>query len=149
MLASSAACWQAAARPAFPSGVAVARFQASRVASSATFTCSRASPVTFVARQVSHLFRYSSQAATPMTPPVAGGAVDSVGASSEAVADATLTLTVLFEDDALIAIDKPAGVPTQPIDPGETGTVANALLQLKANQFLANAANRLHAHRHW
>lgn len=28
-------------------------------------------------------------------------------------------------------------------------TVANALLQLKANQFLANAANRLHAHRHW
>jgi 23S rRNA pseudouridine1911/1915/1917 synthase len=35
---------------------------------------------------------------------------------------------VLFEDDALIAIDKPAGVPTQPIDPGETGTVANALV---------------------
>lgn len=45
-----------------------------------------------------------------------------------AVADTTQTLIVLFEDDALIAIDKPAGVPTQPIDPGETGTVANALV---------------------
>lgn len=45
-----------------------------------------------------------------------------------AVADTTQTLVVLFEDDALIAIDKPAGVPTQPIDPGETGTVANALV---------------------
>lgn len=49
-------------------------------------------------------------------------------APAGAVADATLTLTVLFEDEALIAVDKPAGVPTQPIDPGETGTVANALV---------------------
>jgi 23S rRNA pseudouridine1911/1915/1917 synthase len=45
-----------------------------------------------------------------------------------ATADSSLALTVLFEDEALIAIDKPAGVPTQPIDPGELGTVANALV---------------------
>jgi 23S rRNA pseudouridine1911/1915/1917 synthase len=45
-----------------------------------------------------------------------------------AVADASLALTVLFEDDALIAVDKPAGVPSQPLEPGETGTVANALV---------------------
>jgi 23S rRNA pseudouridine1911/1915/1917 synthase len=45
-----------------------------------------------------------------------------------AVADTTQTLCVLFEDDALIAVDKPAGVPTQPLEPGETGTVANALV---------------------
>lgn len=47
---------------------------------------------------------------------------------SDAVADATLTLTVLHEDDALVFVDKPAGVPSQPLKPGETGTVANALL---------------------
>lgn len=45
-----------------------------------------------------------------------------------AVADASLSLKVLHEDDALIAIDKPAGMPSQPIDPGESGTVANALV---------------------
>lgn len=49
-------------------------------------------------------------------------------APAGAVADASLALTILFEDEALIAIDKPAGVPTQPIAPGETGTVANALV---------------------
>lgn len=45
-----------------------------------------------------------------------------------AVADDTLTLCVLFEDEALIAIDKVAGMPSQPIEPGELGTVANALV---------------------
>lgn len=55
-------------------------------------------------------------------------AVEVSDAPVGAVADATQTLVVLFEDDALIAVDKPAGVPTQPIDPGETGTIANALV---------------------
>lgn len=49
-------------------------------------------------------------------------------APAGAVADAGVALVVLYEDDALLAVDKPAGVPTQPIDPGETGTVANALV---------------------
>lgn len=47
---------------------------------------------------------------------------------ADAVADGTVTLTVLHEDDALVFVDKPAGVPSQPLKPGETGTVANALL---------------------
>lgn len=49
-------------------------------------------------------------------------------APSGAVADAGVSLVILFEDEALLAIDKPAGVPTQPIEPGETGTIANALI---------------------
>ncbi|MCU0700015.1 MAG: RluA family pseudouridine synthase [Myxococcaceae bacterium] len=54
--------------------------------------------------------------------------VELLESAAGAVADASLTLTVLYEDDALVAVDKPAGVPSQPIDPGETGTVANALV---------------------
>ena len=49
-------------------------------------------------------------------------------ASTAAQADTTLALTVLHEDDALVFIDKPSGVPTQPLQPGEQGTVANALI---------------------
>lgn len=45
-----------------------------------------------------------------------------------AVPDATLPLTVLHEDELLVFVDKPAGVPTQPLQPNETGTVANALV---------------------
>jgi hypothetical protein len=55
-------------------------------------------------------------------------AVELPETATGAVADASLELKVLFEDDALVAIDKPAGVPSQPIEPGETGTVANALV---------------------
>lgn len=47
--------------------------------------------------------------------------------SSAATADATLEVTVLFEDDALIFVDKPARMPSQPLKPGELGAVANAL----------------------
>ncbi len=48
--------------------------------------------------------------------------------SAEAVADAGLALTVLHADEALVFVDKPAGVPSQPLQPGELGTVANALI---------------------
>jgi 23S rRNA pseudouridine1911/1915/1917 synthase len=48
--------------------------------------------------------------------------------STEAVADAGLALTVLHADEALVFVDKPAGVPSQPLQPGELGTVANALI---------------------
>ncbi len=45
-----------------------------------------------------------------------------------AVADTELQVPVLWEDDALLFVDKPSGVPSQPLAPGERGTVANALV---------------------
>ena len=45
----------------------------------------------------------------------------------DAVADATsFELAVLHEDAQLVFVDKPAGRPSHPLQPGETGTVANA-----------------------
>lgn len=46
----------------------------------------------------------------------------------EAVPDAGFPLVVLYEDAAVVAVDKPAGRPSHPLRPGETGTVANALV---------------------
>lgn len=39
-----------------------------------------------------------------------------------------LTLHVLFEDDSVLALDKPAGQPTHPLRYSETDTLANALV---------------------
>lgn len=39
-----------------------------------------------------------------------------------------LPLRVLWEDDTLLALDKPAGMPTHPLDATETDTLANALI---------------------
>jgi 23S rRNA pseudouridine1911/1915/1917 synthase len=39
-----------------------------------------------------------------------------------------LPLAVLYEDARLIAVDKPGGMPSHPLDPRERDTVANALL---------------------
>ncbi|HEX2658091.1 MAG TPA: RluA family pseudouridine synthase [Polyangia bacterium] len=36
-------------------------------------------------------------------------------------------LVVLYEDDTLVAIDKPPGIPSHPLRPGERGTAANLL----------------------
>jgi 23S rRNA pseudouridine1911/1915/1917 synthase len=44
------------------------------------------------------------------------------------VASSDVALTVLYEDEALVAVDKPAGAPAHPLRPGETGTVVNALV---------------------
>jgi 23S rRNA pseudouridine1911/1915/1917 synthase len=46
----------------------------------------------------------------------------------DAAADDSLTLQVLHEDLALVVVDKPAGVPCQPLLAGEKGTLANALV---------------------
>jgi 23S rRNA pseudouridine1911/1915/1917 synthase len=43
-------------------------------------------------------------------------------------ADAAVAVDVIFEDDALIAVNKPAGLACQPLDPDETGTIANGLV---------------------
>jgi 23S rRNA pseudouridine1911/1915/1917 synthase len=42
--------------------------------------------------------------------------------------DATVAIAVLHADDALVAIAKPAGVPTHPLRAGQLGTAANALV---------------------
>ena len=39
-----------------------------------------------------------------------------------------LQMTFLYEDEDLVAIDKPAGVPSHPLAPHELGTAANALV---------------------
>jgi 23S rRNA pseudouridine1911/1915/1917 synthase len=57
----------------------------------------------------------------PERPPAAapGGMIDP---------DPTVELTVLYEDEALVAVSKPAGMPSHPLRPGERGTVASALV---------------------
>lgn len=54
--------------------------------------------------------------------------VPEAASESGAVADSAMELRTLHVDDALVFVDKPAGVPTQPLKPGEGGTVANGLL---------------------
>jgi 23S rRNA pseudouridine1911/1915/1917 synthase len=44
------------------------------------------------------------------------------------VAQPELPLSVLHSDDALVFVDKPAGAPSHPLQPGERGTVVNALI---------------------
>ncbi len=47
---------------------------------------------------------------------------------SAAVPDPDAPLTVLLETAQVVVVEKPAGQPTAPLDPGERGTLANALL---------------------
>ena len=42
-------------------------------------------------------------------------------------------LSVVFEDDALLALDKPAGMPVQPLSCRETGTLMNAVVAQHPN----------------
>jgi 23S rRNA pseudouridine1911/1915/1917 synthase len=49
-------------------------------------------------------------------------------ASSAALADPELALCVLHEDAELVVVDKPAGIASHPLRPGERGTLASALL---------------------
>jgi 23S rRNA pseudouridine1911/1915/1917 synthase len=55
--------------------------------------------------------------------------VDEAGASvAPVVPDAALAVTWLHVDAAVVAIDKPAGVPSHPLRAGERGTAANAIV---------------------
>lgn len=54
--------------------------------------------------------------------------VDHDEAAQAVRADETVPLAVLYEDDALIFIDKPASMPCHPLKPDESNTVANALV---------------------
>lgn len=53
-----------------------------------------------------------------------------IGQVADAPAAATpdAPLHVVLETDAVVVVDKPAGQPTAPLRPGETGTLVNALL---------------------
>jgi 23S rRNA pseudouridine1911/1915/1917 synthase len=51
-----------------------------------------------------------------------------VGDALAPVAQPELPLEVLHQDEQLIAVNKPAGMPSHPLRAGETGTVANALV---------------------
>jgi 23S rRNA pseudouridine1911/1915/1917 synthase len=42
-----------------------------------------------------------------------------------------LHLQIVYEDDTLLALDKPAGMPTNPLRHSETETLANALLAIR------------------
>ena len=42
--------------------------------------------------------------------------------------DAAAALGVLYEDDSVVCVDKPAGMPAHPLRPGERGTLVSALL---------------------
>jgi 23S rRNA pseudouridine1911/1915/1917 synthase len=48
--------------------------------------------------------------------------------SQAAMPDPTLPLVVVFETDKVLIFDKPAGQPSAPLEPGEVGTLANALV---------------------
>ncbi len=45
-----------------------------------------------------------------------------------AISDPDMQLKIRFEDDALVIVDKPAGVPSHPLRAGELGCAANMLL---------------------
>lgn len=45
-----------------------------------------------------------------------------------ASADPRVSLCLLYEDEEVLVVDKPAGVPTQPLSGGELGTLAGGLL---------------------
>jgi 23S rRNA pseudouridine1911/1915/1917 synthase len=53
---------------------------------------------------------------------------DAVIAPAILSANAELPISILYEDDAMVAVDKPAGVPSHALATDETGTVANLLL---------------------
>jgi 23S rRNA pseudouridine1911/1915/1917 synthase len=56
------------------------------------------------------------------------GARVTVPAQLTLAPNAALALTVLYEDALLIAVDKPGGLPSHPLDPRERDTVANFIL---------------------
>jgi len=46
----------------------------------------------------------------------------------ELVGESNLALPILYEDEAVVMVDKPAGMPAVALRPGDRGTVANALV---------------------
>ena len=62
-----------------------------------------------------------------------GGETISIAELAEAVdnvvqPNASVSINVVFEDESLLALDKPAGIPVQPISRGETATLMNGVV---------------------
>jgi 23S rRNA pseudouridine1911/1915/1917 synthase len=51
-------------------------------------------------------------------------------ATSRVLPDPAVVLEVLYQDSALVAVNKPAGIASHPLRPGERGTAANGLAAL-------------------
>jgi ribosomal protein L14 len=54
---------------------------------------------------------------------------------------ADLALPILYEDEAVVMVDKPAGMPAVALRPGDRGTVANALIG-RCRSWRASGAHR-------
>jgi 23S rRNA pseudouridine1911/1915/1917 synthase len=54
--------------------------------------------------------------------------VEAAAPAAAIEADPNLGLAMLFEDDAVIVVDKPGGIPCHPLRPGERGTVMNQVV---------------------
>jgi 23S rRNA pseudouridine1911/1915/1917 synthase len=63
---------------------------------------------------------------------LAAGTVIEIAADTDpaaaALPDWTIDVAVIHQDDAMIAIDKPAGMPSHPLRGGERGTAANGII---------------------
>lgn len=73
-------------------------------------------------------------------------------AEDNLVRPAAAPLRIEFEDDSLLAFDKPAGIPVQPLDCRETGTLMNAVVHrypecraLGDTPLMAGAVHRIDA----
>ena len=69
----------------------------------------------------------ASSPARPSSWTTRGGAAEAPDAR-RVRADPAVPIAVLLVDEAFVAVDKPAGVPSHPQAAGETGTAANALV---------------------
>ena len=54
--------------------------------------------------------------------------LEGIPAETGPVADFDLPLRIIYEDPQLVAVDKPAGIPSHALRPGERGTVVSALI---------------------
>jgi 23S rRNA pseudouridine1911/1915/1917 synthase len=54
--------------------------------------------------------------------------VDIEEQTTDAVADTGAPIVVVLETDKIVVLDKPAGQPSAPLEPGEKGSLANALV---------------------
>ena len=63
--------------------------------------------------------------------------------ASEAIEPIDIPLKVLYEDDWLIAVDKPVNMPTHPSKGNNLPTLANAIMAYYGGNFVFRAVNRL------
>ena len=54
--------------------------------------------------------------------------IEPIATAGAVVGDGSAAVTFLYQDPSLIAIDKPAGMPSHPLRAGERGTAANAIV---------------------